>query len=90
VVVLATGAGASSSSAHGFSEQLASRADNAIRVSPGLIFEQVFAGNMIDVRSIIMIRAYPLAGVAIICRVDAVQAAKRVTIPAQIKALKAH
>jgi len=34
-----------------------------------------------------VIQACPLASVAIICRVDAVQAAKRVTIPAQKQAL---
>ena len=83
MVVFATGAGASSSSDHGFNEQLASRADSAITLSLRLIFEQLFAGNMIDVCSIIVIRACPMASVAIICLVAAVQAAKRVTIPAQ-------
>jgi hypothetical protein len=83
VIVFATGAGASSSSAHGFNEQLANRADSAITLSLRLIFEQLFAGNMIDVCSIIVIQACPMASVAIICRVAAVQAAKRVTIPAQ-------
>ena len=83
VVVLATGVGASSSSDHGFNEQLANRVDRAITVSLGLNFEQIFAGNMIGMCSIFVIRTCPMASVAIICRVAAAEAAKRVTIPAQ-------
>ncbi len=47
------------------------------------LLTQFLSEDMIDGCSIIVVSVCPGAAVAIICRVDAVRAAKRVTIPAQ-------
>ena len=43
----------------------------------------LLSGGMIDGCSILVVGARPAASVVIICRVDAIEAAKHVTIPAQ-------
>ncbi len=57
-------------------------AASAIVVSRRLSFRRFLLSDMIDGCSIKVVRTCQLAGVAIICRVDAFQTAKRVTIPA--------
>lgn len=81
MVPLDTGVrGGGSSLANGFKEQPASVAASTIAVNRRLKVMLFLLGNMIDARSIIVIHACQGAGVAVICRVDASFAAKRVTI----------
>ena len=58
-------------------------AASAITLSRSGMIRHLLSGDIVDGRSIIVVGACRRAGVAIICRVDAVQAAKRVTIPTQ-------
>jgi hypothetical protein len=84
VEVLAAGGGASLSSLpNGLREQPAIEIASAIRVTLRPLLRRLLSGDIIDGCSIIVVDACPWASVAIICRVDAVQAAKRVTILAQ-------
>ena len=62
----------------------ATPAASAKTVSLKKVFRQFLSGDMIDGRSSMILSACPWASVAIICRVDAVPAAKHVTIPLQI------
>ena len=56
---------------------------SAIAVTLRPLFRRFLSGDMIGGCSSIVVSVCPGAGVAIICRVGAVGAAKRVTIPAQ-------
>jgi len=88
-VLLATGAVAASSSLDpkGFilltvlHPPIDKDSATTVRLRPDLRLN--VAGDMVERRSIIVVRDCPGAGVGIICRVDADRAAKRVTIPAQ-------
>ncbi len=64
----------------GFDEQAASIAASAIAIKRRPYKVYFLLGNMIDARSIIVIRACRGASVAVICRVDASLAANYVTI----------
>ena len=86
--VLAAGGGISSSSEpKGFRLLMVSQpaivAASATTVSLRLVIRWFVSGDMIDGCSSMVVWACPAASVAIICRVDAVQAAKHVTIPVQ-------
>ena len=67
-------------------------AASAMTVSLRLVIRRFLSGDMIDGCSSIVVGACPGASVAIICRVDAAQAAKHVTIPAlnRVRRLEYH
>ena len=89
-IVVARGAGggaSSSSAAKGLSLfmvlQPAMEIASAATASVRPFLRRYFRGDIIDGRSITVVRVCPLAGVAIICRVVVGRDAKHVTIPAQ-------
>ena len=60
----------------------------AIAASFRPLFRRFLSGDIIDGCSIIVVSVCPWAGVAVICRVGAARAAKRVTISAQKRVCK--